>query len=345
MRRDKNAPALYELIRDKPAGRSPMRPAPLPVSPASPPPRMPPAPRPVQEDDRPPSIFSPGRSIRLPVGYLMFAALFFAVVVVGAYVVGYNRRDNEERQRESRESATALDAVDPLAVQPPSGRSSVVSPPQNTLSPPTSRQPPAGTGERRTGQPTAQNPPQPQPTTRQASTTPAPVPTHTEPPRNPTTSQTGAASQPAPGSATKPSVQPQTSPKSPEKQPEPAPDTKPKGVVIVTGAKDDPRQVGLNYLIAATLSQEEAEAAAQFLVSRGLEVAVVRADNRGPTRWVVILEGLAAKDLGSQRARTLEQRLQDLGRIYRNELKGPTVFNDPWWKKHTVGPTTPPEEE
>jgi hypothetical protein len=338
MRRDKNAPALYELIRDKPAGRSPMRPVlPSTAAPALAP-KPAPMPRPVDEDDRPPSIFSPGRSIRLPIGYLIFAGLFFAVVVVASYVVGYNRRDNEERQRAARESATAMDAVDPLAVQPQNTRPSVIAPtrPQNNPTTPTDRRP--------------------QPAVQTKSPTPAPTSTPPETksqPQTPTQNQTRqpvspiegaskAAPSPAPGTA--PS-QPQPSTKAPEKQPESAPGTRPKGVIMVSGAKDDPRTVGLNYLIAATLTPDEAEKAAQFLVGKGLEVAVVPADNRGPNRWVVILEGLAAKDLGSQKARTLEQRLQDLGRIYKNELKGPTVFNDPWWKKHTVGTSPPPDEE
>ena len=90
----------------------------------------------------------------------------------------------------------------------------------------------------------------------------------------------------------------------------------------------------LNYLIAATLPRDEGEKAAQFLASRGLEIALVPVDNQG-SRWVVVvLQGVAAKDLGGPAARNLEQRLQSLGREYK-QMKGPTVFNDPWWKKHT----------
>lgn len=107
-----------------------------------------------------------------------------------------------------------------------------------------------------------------------------------------------------------------------------------KGVLIVTGKKDDPRQEGLNYLIAATLDQKDAEEAAQFLFSRGLPVAVVPTEDRGAQRWVVILEGMPGKELSSPKAKGLETKLQELGRIYKQDFKGPTVFNDPWWKKH-----------
>lgn len=135
--------------------------------------------------------------------------------------------------------------------------------------------------------------------------------------------------------ATKPPpTKPVATPKTQENKANPPAGGRSSGVVVVTGAGDDPRQAGLNYLIAATLPLDEAEKAAAFLVSRGLEIAVVPADNRS-LRWVVVLQGVAAKDLSGPSAKALEQRLQTLGREYKQVLKGPTVFNDPWWKKHT----------
>lgn len=102
----------------------------------------------------------------------------------------------------------------------------------------------------------------------------------------------------------------------------------------MTSAATDPREPGLNYLIAATLPIDEARRAADFLSSKGLEIGIIPVDNRPSLRWVVVLEGIAAKDLGGSAARSLERRIQDLGREYRDLHKGPTVFNDPWWKKH-----------
>lgn len=326
MRRDKNAPALYELIRDKPAAGKPMPPpsrvAPPAVTTRPAAVKPPPAPRPVDDTERPASILTPGRSVRIPLGYFIPVAILLLVAVVGAYTVGYQRRDAEQKVVEQRESAQALDAVDPLASVPVNPQ--ILNPPANAAP----RQPaPANPQPRQAANTT---PPKPDTVARPAPSTATPPPTSGQPVRQPTA--TPASGPPA-----------QTTPANPAPaNTAPAPvggTTRPKGVVIVSSPADDPRQVGLNYLIAATLTADEAEKAAQFLVSRGLDAAVVPADGRGSQRWVVILEGLAAKDLGSSRARTLENRLQDLGRVYRQELKGPTVFNDPWWKKH-VAPGT-----
>lgn len=253
----------------------------------------------------------------MPLGYLAPVGLLLAIVVVGAYVTGYNRRDHEERARAERESAAALDAVDPLVgqaggvVKPKSmPADSVVRPRQPEREASRAQQSAGGTtdGAKDT------------PITRPA--VPASLPSDQIKPQRPAGSPTGQPERAAPV----PTPPPQAN--------NPA-GARPKGSTVVSGPGDDPRQVGLNYLIAATLTADEAERAAQFLAGRGLEVAVVPADNRGPSRWVVVLEGLTAKELGSTRARALEQKIQDLGRVYKQEFKGPTVFNDPWWKKHT----------
>lgn len=334
MRRDKNAPALYELIRDKPAAGKPVPPPARPASPMvttrpAPAIKPPPAPRPVDDTERPASILTPGRSVRIPLGYFIPVAILLLVAVVGAYTVGYQRRDAEQKVVEQRESAEALDAVDPLASVPVNPQ--ILNPPAGGSTAAPRQSAPANPQPRQAANTT---PPKPDTVARPAAGTPTTPPGSNQPTRQPT--------------ATPPSGTPQPStPANPAANPAPANTapapvggtTRPKGVVIVNSPADDPRQVGLNYLIAATLTADEAEKAAQFLVSRGLDAAVVPADGRGSQRWVVILEGLAAKDLGSSRARTLENRLQDLGRVYRQELKGPTVFNDPWWKKH-VAPGT-----
>ncbi|MBL8745906.1 MAG: hypothetical protein JNK58_06065 [Phycisphaerae bacterium] len=284
MRRDKNAPALLELIAKgrstepaRPVASSTRAPAVMaaPAMPTakpelSPPPATHHAPAAAPDDTSIAGWFSPGRAVRVPTGYLVPLALLVLILVVGSYTTGYQRRKSEEIRLQSDTAAQEMAAlVDPL------------------------NQPPAAT------------PPKPQPKS---------------PP-------------PQAQKATNPSA-PAISTKLPENRPNSTQSGRSAGVVIVKTPADDPRQSGLNYLIAATLPPDEAEKAASFLVSRGLETAVVTADNAS-LRWVVVLQGVAAKDLSGPAAKALEQRLQTLGREYKQVLKGPTVFNDPWWKKHT----------
>ncbi|MDX2115958.1 MAG: hypothetical protein SFZ24_10135 [Planctomycetota bacterium] len=235
--------------------------------------------------------------MRLPVGYLIGISLLFAALLVGAFVTGYNRRKAEEIRVREAEAVRELDqVVDPLAL-PAGGRSM----------PSSSERAPAETD--------AAN-------SRRGSTGPTPNPQNRVPSGGNRPSTTG--NEPRSGAAAPPPSPVQSRPAERER-----------GVVVVTGPADDPRQPGLNYLIAATLPTDEAEKAADFLSSSGLEIALVPADNRPSLRWVVVLRGVAAKDLGGPTARALEQRLQDLGREYKQVHRGPTVFNDPWWKKHS----------
>lgn len=106
-------------------------------------------------------------------------------------------------------------------------------------------------------------------------------------------------------------------------------------MVAVTGSGDDPRQPGMNYLIAATLPTDEAEKAAAFLSSRGLEIAVVPVDNRPSQRWVVVLQAFGSREWYGPEGKRLEEQIKSLGREYQQQFKGPSVFRDPWWKKHT----------
>lgn len=271
MRRDKNAPALLELIgkgtvpeAKRPVPPTPRAPAVIPAPSAAPRP----APAPISTPSGPPpedtstaNWFSPGRAIRVPTGYLVPLGLLVLVLIVGAYTTGYQRRKAEETSLQSANAAQDMTAlVDPLN-QPEPAR---------------------------------------QPAVQQSPTAP---------------------------------LRAAQAPKARETR-IPPPVSKPTGYVLVKSKADDPRQAGLNYLIAATLPPDEAEKAAEFLVSKGLEIAVVSADNAS-LRWVVVLQGVAAKDLSGPAAQSLEQRLQTLGREYKQVHKGPTVFNDPWWKKHT----------
>ena len=342
MRRDKNAPVLYELMRDRSATRQAVRPPPptaaQPDSERS-------APRPAALDtDAPATLVTPGRSVRVPIGYFAPLAILLGIFVVGAYVVGYNRRDNEIKAQIDADGAAAMDAVDPLAVV-----ESATPRPSKTIRPDPIPKKPANLTSAPSQRPAASSDTL-QLQQRNIPSSERGAPTTTQPSQKPSAPEPSLPKQPeprsnppiesAPVSGPKPS-QPPTAPATPPTNTAPA---AAKGVVLVAGPKDDPRQLGLNYLIAATLPRDEAEKAAQFLFSRGLEVAVVPADNGGSQRWVVVLEGLTAKDLGGPRARSLESTLQQLGRVYKQELKGPTVFNDPWWKKHSKDPPRPADE-
>jgi hypothetical protein len=269
MRRDKHAPALLELIAKNRPVPVPMTSAPPPVAPPTPSlpssrevmPRPQPGPASTSIEEAG-NWFSPGRSVRVPVGYLVPLILLAAALIVGAYATGYQARKAEESRAQSDTAAAEMSAlVDPLTQPAPA-----------------------------------------------AANTPARLPPAIRAPATATRSADAALNA---GAARAP------------------------GYIVVHGPNDDPRQAGLNYLIAATLPRDEAEKAAQFLDSKGLEIAVVPVDNQG-SRWVVVVvQGVAAKDLGGPAARSLEQRLQALGREYKQTMKGPTVFNDPWWKKHT----------
>lgn len=106
------------------------------------------------------------------------------------------------------------------------------------------------------------------------------------------------------------------------------------GVVIVERAADDPRQKDLNYLVVATLPEDEAEKAATFLASNGLSVGIAPTDGRSTQRWVFIVRGFGPKEWYAPEGKALEEQIKSLGREYQAQTKGPPVFRDPWWKKH-----------
>lgn len=289
-------------------------------------------------------------------GYFLPALLCVAIVVVGAYVAGYAVREGEEAEREKRESAVALDAVDPLVSGGPApGVPSVIRP--NPANAATGTQP----------QPAAVTKP---PATKPAPSKPAasnPTPAKTAPTIAPSGPAAGDASAPRPqnpapagpaggnpavparqttrpAGSENPGVPADSGAPKPEQTPTSKPETKPDAkpaepakprYVVVSKPADDPRQPGLNYLIAATLDRADSEKAASFLSERGLEIAVVPVDNRGSQWWVIVLSGVEGKDLSSARAKGLETRLEQLGRIYKDDFKGPTTFNEPWWKKYS----------
>lgn len=118
------------------------------------------------------------------------------------------------------------------------------------------------------------------------------------------------------------------------------PQTRPTGTAPRPGAGQasaavglDPRAPGLNYYICARLREEEAVRAAEFLSANGVAAAVTPADN--PTlRLVVATRGFTREEMKGGEASALRSRISSLGRIYKEQHKGPTDFHDVYPEKH-----------
>lgn len=96
----------------------------------------------------------------------------------------------------------------------------------------------------------------------------------------------------------------------------------------------DPRQVDMNYLIAATLPADEAQRAAQFLAGHGLAVALAPVNNRSSRREVVVLSGITREQYRQGDLRLqIEERVKSIGREFASEHRGGDDFASCWWKK------------
>jgi len=78
------------------------------------------------------SWFSPGRVIRVPVGYLIVALLLILSLAITGYIVGYKKRDRDLQRQAELALARQFDGVtDPLALStPPTGLPPSPRPPQ-----------------------------------------------------------------------------------------------------------------------------------------------------------------------------------------------------------------------
>lgn len=271
MRRDKKAPALYELVRGKtPMQRPPRRdsPAPIPNS-TKREVSAPTAPRAEVKEDAGLAIFdwlSPGKIVKMPVGYMFFAGAAILAIVFAAYVAGYKKMETKsEAQRRAIVERDFENPVDPLI------------------------------GLRLQNQ------------------------------------AAGAAAQFTGTVAASPTQPMANAPRSIAQQ---KPAQTPAGLIEVTPGTPDPRQSGLNYLVAATLPPDEARKAGEFLVDRGLAVALVRVNNRSSRLEVQILRGISREqyrrgDLKLQ----IEEQVRSLGRTFARDHRGGDDFGSCWWKK------------
>lgn len=114
--------------------------------------------------------------------------------------------------------------------------------------------------------------------------------------------------------------------------------------IVATGrAGRDPRTAGLNYLVLATVPEEEAARAVRFLADNGLNTVGVPAaevDRRAPgakdPRYrLVVLTGITGaeyRDASPVRTR-LEADVRRLGQTWQQDHRGSTNFGRPGWEK------------
>ncbi|MEM8834710.1 MAG: hypothetical protein AAGD00_02710 [Planctomycetota bacterium] len=240
-------PALYELVRDRP------RTGPF----AAPGSRY--VDR-IEEPEEDESLLSPGRIVRVPVGYFFVAAAIVVIVGIGGYILGESRARAELELIKERAAQQGIEnlIIDPLTQQPERQAT-------NQVSPSIDRTAGVSTGGPRTG------------------------------------------------GVTPPVERP----------------------LIIDSWDDDPREPDLNYFHVAHLPRSEADRAATYLAARGVPTARLPRE-RGGSCDVVVLQGLARGELGSEQRRELEQRVKRIGRDYKREANGPTDFADLYLRKHVA---------
>lgn len=125
MRRDRRAPALYELIRGPVKMSAPSGAGVAPAAPASPAPEARPAPQPraaaasaampppAGADEAPggPLFAGPGRSIAVPVGYFWISAGALVLLLIGAYAIGYKQHEREVAALRAQQAEQQFEGV------------------------------------------------------------------------------------------------------------------------------------------------------------------------------------------------------------------------------------------
>lgn len=110
----------------------------------------------------------------------------------------------------------------------------------------------------------------------------------------------------------------------------------------------EPRTVGLNYMMVATLSTQDAGEAVEFLAANGLEafaVPILEKPRQGtkdtappsgqPSKYRVFVgPGLSAEEVKADKDRPLKSRIAELGTFWNKDAKKPTDFREPYLIKH-----------
>jgi len=104
-------------------------------------------------------------------------------------------------------------------------------------------------------------------------------------------------------------------------------------VVLVDRGTPDPRRTGENYPIIARLGRDRAMEVAEFLVDRGLEIAVV-APHNGTLYTVVGLRGFPSGEFRSEARRSLDRSIRALGEEWARSGRGRDGFDDLYWERY-----------
>jgi hypothetical protein len=139
--------------------------------------------------------------------------------------------------------------------------------------------------------------------------------------------------QPTPPSPAKPDGS-GNSAKKPEQAKPLAPPTKTDGLI-------DPRVPGLNYLYLGTLTLKDASAGVDFLKRNGLQAFYVvdrsRVGGNNPPCRIYASQGYpgGSRFKETERERSdLVRRVEELGKKWQREEKGPSDFRQPYWTLH-----------
>ena len=84
------------------------------------------------------------------------------------------------------------------------------------------------------------------------------------------------------------------------------------------GSTGDPREAGFNYFVLATYTPEAARRLAEFITRRGVETVLEPVHNRGLVRVWAVNRGFPPDELGSAAYQAFEDRLQKIGRAWKD---------------------------
>lgn len=103
------------------------------------------------------------------------------------------------------------------------------------------------------------------------------------------------------------------------------------------------RQPGLNYMVLATLPEEEAQTLAAFLREHGVDAGAFARHN-GRSFQVIALRGFSREQLAGPAKMEFEKELRRLGRVWKDQKNGATNLADMYMDLYKEDPTaaTPP---
>jgi hypothetical protein len=95
----------------------------------------------------------------------------------------------------------------------------------------------------------------------------------------------------------------------------------------------DPREAGLNYYIVDRYDPATAARAVEFLRASGMDVVALPDEN--PTfHLIVALPGFPRGSLSSPEAKAVGDQIRRLGRVWKQQQRGPSDFSSCYLKKY-----------